>query len=160
MHMVKTAFLAGAALLALAPLAVTTTASAAPAAPARSAPGTPSAAHHAASKGVAPAATYNNGCGAGYGVIDSLPIGTLGTVFLTYNSSTHDNCVVTVRNSAGAATNVVAGMKLSGTSTWHYDQGNYTTYAGPVYLAAAGKCVDWYGIIGSTTNVEYNSHCG
>ncbi|PJN29926.1 spore-associated protein A [Kitasatospora sp. CB02891] len=106
----------------------------------------------------AQAASYNGACGSGYSVIDSLSVSG-GTVFLTYNSGNGQNCVVTVRNSSGSAVFVDAGIKISGSSTWIHDGGNYTTYAGPVRVYAPGQCIDWYGTIASTA-VQYNSHCG
>ncbi|HEY5835967.1 spore-associated protein A [Streptomyces sp.] len=107
------------------------------------------------------AAAYNGACGSGYGVIDSLPISTLGTAYLTYNSSTGKNCVVTVRANPGTAMYMAAAIRLAGNSASEViDAGNYTTYAGPVYLYAAGKCIDWGGQIGSVYNQEFGSHCG
>ncbi|WP_225877477.1 hypothetical protein [Streptomyces resistomycificus] len=51
--------------------------------------------------GAATVAKYNGVCGTGYAVVDSAPVGTAGTVFLTYNPSTGRDCVVTVRARAG-----------------------------------------------------------
>lgn len=108
-----------------------------------------------------PATAYNGVCGSGYSVIDSLPISTLGTVYLTYNSATGKNCVVTVRATPGAATYMAAAVELAGdSSSAVVDQGDYTTYAGPVYLYAPGSCIDWEGQIGSVYTGEEYSHCG
>jgi hypothetical protein len=49
----------------------------------------------------APVAKYNGACGAGHKVIDSANMENLGTTFLTYNSTTGENCVVTVRTRPG-----------------------------------------------------------
>ncbi|MFJ4920527.1 hypothetical protein [Streptomyces sp. NPDC088725] len=85
---------------------------------------------------------------------------TGGNVYLTYNSSTGYNCVVTVRNSSGSAVYMDTGVKKSGSSTWSYDAGQYKTYAGPIYVYGAGSCVDWYGTIGSSRQVKYDDACG
>ncbi|WP_443078897.1 spore-associated protein A [Streptomyces sp. NBC_01497] len=105
------------------------------------------------------AATYNGACGSGYTVVNSAAIGTSGTIFLTYSSATRDNCVVTVRNSPGAIINMYAGIAVHG-GLIKYDNGEYTTYAGPVYINAAGKCVDWIGVIGSDSGEKDNTNCG
>ena len=108
-----------------------------------------------------PATSYNGACGSGYGVIDSLPISTLGTVYLTYSGATGDNCVVTVRANPGTAMYMVAAIQLAGNSGSEViDSGNYTTYAGPVYLHAPGSCIDWGGQIGTVYNQQFDSHCG
>ena len=163
--MIRIGLLAGAVALTLAPL----TASAASAAPAgrtstsvnlRTAS---SSAHEpsAASRTARPAAVYNSACGSGYKVVDSVPISTLGTVFLTYNSSTGYNCVVNVRTNPGTAMHMEAAIALSGDgSTIHSNSGDFSTYAGPVYIKAADHCVGWWGWIGLYYNAEYNSHCG
>lgn len=109
----------------------------------------------------ASAATYGSQCGSGYSVVNhfNLP-DNRGTVFLTYSSSTGRNCVVTVRTNPGAATLTEAYLRRSSTSTWTKDSGNYTTYAGPVYVSAAGHCVDWGGTIGTATQFRYGTNCG
>lgn len=95
----------------------------------------------------ASAATYGGQCGSGYTVVRSSSVGGSGTAFLAYNASNGKNCVVVVRNSPGTAVPMTARLKLSSESSWQEDSGNYTTYAGPVYRAAAGQCVDWGGSI-------------
>ncbi|PBC67645.1 hypothetical protein BX265_8269 [Streptomyces sp. TLI_235] len=109
---------------------------------------------------VAEAATYNGACGSGYSVIDTLPLQD-GTIFLTYNRSNGNNCVVTVRTHPSSyLVNIEASIKKSGTSQWKQDLDFYTTYAGPVYLHAPGACIDWEGGINGEVNYQYNSHCG
>jgi len=108
-----------------------------------------------------PATAYNGVCGSGYGVIDSLPISTLGTVYLTYNNATGKNCVVTVRATSGAAVYMAAAIQLTDDdSSQVVDDDFYTTYAGPVYLSAAGQCIDWAGQIANVYTEEDASHCG
>ncbi|PWW66996.1 DNA-binding NarL/FixJ family response regulator [Actinokineospora spheciospongiae] len=107
--------------------------------------------------GTASAASYNGACGGGYRVIDSFGVSG-GTVFLTYNGST--NCVVTVRNSSGAAVPMNAWIKKSSSSTWIEDPGSFTSYAGPVRVSAPGVCIDWGGGIASSSHTEWNDHCG
>ncbi|NYH54843.1 hypothetical protein HNR06_004432 [Nocardiopsis arvandica] len=109
----------------------------------------------------ASAAAYNGACGSGYGVVNKIEFhDNRGTIFLTYNNSTGYNCVVTVRTNPGAAAPMEAFLRVSGTSTWKKDSGNYTTYAGPVYVAAASRCVDWGGTIGTITLDESRTNCG
>lgn len=120
-----------------------------------------SAAGTIAVAGPASAAAYGGQCGTGYGVVNqfSLP-NSRGTVFLTYNSSIGRNCVVTVRTNPGGATLMEAYLKRSSASTWAKDSDNYTTYAGPVYVSAAGHCVDWGGTIGTATRFRFGTNCG
>ncbi|WP_017573925.1 hypothetical protein, partial [Nocardiopsis halotolerans] len=87
------------------------------------------------------AASYNGACGSGYGVVNKIELpDNRGTTFLTYNNSNGYNCVVTVRTNPGATTLMEAFIRTSGSSSWKKDRGDYTTYAGPVYLHAAGQC--------------------
>lgn len=109
--------------------------------------------------GTASAAGYNGACGGGYGVIDHAALPG-GTIFLTYSGSTGLNCVVTVRDTPGAAEFMNAWIRVSGNPTWNQDPGNFTSYAGPVYVYAPGRCIDWGGAILGYGWTEYNSHCG
>jgi hypothetical protein len=110
----------------------------------------------------AAAATYGSECGTGYSVVNSAPIGTKGTVFLTYSSATGKNCVVAKRNTVGSAVLIEAGLSISPAGThWDvYDGGYYTSYAGPIYLYASGKCVDWMGRISGTEGGKRGTNCG
>lgn len=101
---------------------------------------------------------YNGVCGSGYGVIDSHAL-TGGTIYLTYNGSTEKNCVVTVRSSPGSAEYMLAEVSLAG-APWNADSGNYTTYAGPVYVYAPHSCIDWGGGISSNYWSDLDTHCG
>ncbi|WP_225877478.1 hypothetical protein [Streptomyces resistomycificus] len=40
-----------------------------------------------------------------------------------------------------------------------FDSGNYTTYAGPVYIGHPGHCVSYWGRIGSQSGGADNVHC-
>ncbi|WP_433424254.1 spore-associated protein A [Microtetraspora malaysiensis] len=109
----------------------------------------------------ASAATYGGQCGSGYSVVNSFHLpDSRGTVFLTYSSATGKNCVATVRTTSGTATLVEAYLKKSSSSTWIKDSGNYTSYAGPIYVSAAGSCVDWGGTIGTATQYKKGTNCG
>ncbi|MFF0285958.1 spore-associated protein [Streptomyces sp. NPDC005262] len=94
-------------------------------------------------------------CGAdghSYSVVASSPVkfsgGTVaGTVYLLYSSGNGKNCVVTVKTSyTGTATFTTAQLIIQNGNTY-VDQGNYTSYAGPVRGSAAGKCVKYWGSI-------------
>ncbi|MGQ4510786.1 spore-associated protein A [Streptomyces sp. DW26H14] len=124
---------------------------------ARVAPATPAPAK--AAKAVKAAAAYNNACGTGYGVVNSAPIGTAGTVYLTYSATTKKNCVVTVRANPGTAVHMTASLGLGSHPDTVVDQGNYTTYAGPVYLYAPGQCVSWRGEIAGAVAGKNQTNC-
>jgi hypothetical protein len=123
---------------------------AAQAAPAKAAP---------AKSAKAVAAAYNNACGTGYGVVNSAPIGSAGTVYLTYSATTKKNCVVTVRTMSGAAVHMTASLGLGTHTRDVWDEGNYTTYAGPVYLSAPGQCVSWRGEIAGAVAGKNQTNC-
>jgi hypothetical protein len=100
---------------------------------------------------------YNGACGSGYRVIDSHSL-IGGTVYLTYNSGTGRNCVVTIRSTPGSRLWMCANVSRA-RAPWIQDCGSYTTYAGPVYVAARNACIDWGGSIGNSSYYEYNTHC-
>ncbi|MEU6132914.1 spore-associated protein A [Saccharopolyspora sp. NPDC047091] len=107
------------------------------------------------------AAPYGDQCGSGYGVVNRFDLpNARGTVYLTYHSGNGTNCVVTIRSNPGTATLMEAFLRKSGSSAWTSDSGNFTTYAGPVRVAAAGQCVDWGGTIGTATDFRYGTNCG
>jgi hypothetical protein len=102
--------------------------------------------------------TASSLCGAGYSTVDQHPlVGAI--VYLLYNGSTGNNCVVTLATdvlgpSALASTLAVQG----GTST--KDSGTYTYYAGPITAHAPNSCVMWGGTHGSSTWTSGWGHCG
>ncbi|GAA2594614.1 spore-associated protein A [Streptomyces tubercidicus] len=107
------------------------------------------------------AAAYNGACGSGYSVVNSVPVTGKGTVYLTYSAKTGKNCVVTVRNSPGKRVSMYTYITATdGSSDWVYDSGQYTSYAGPVYLPGKGICVDWGGSIESVSVSVSGSNCG
>ncbi|WP_328405786.1 hypothetical protein [Nocardia sp. NBC_00403] len=110
----------------------------------------------------ASAASYGGQCGGGYAVIEQANL-IGGTAFLTYSNATGKNCVVTVRDEPGDELFMVARVGRSGDlQSTDVDQGNYTTYAGPVYVSAAHRCIDWYGQIRGDWNWvgQQTAHCG
>jgi hypothetical protein len=115
----------------------------------------------ATTKAAAATATYNGACGTGYKVIDSTPVGNVGKVFLTWNESTGKNCAVTIRNTPGAKIYMAVELNISSDheSTPVRDNGQYTSYAGPVYMNGRGHCAEWYGVIGSASGGD-SGHCG
>ncbi|MFD9425727.1 MULTISPECIES: hypothetical protein [unclassified Streptomyces] len=105
-------------------------------------------------------ASYNGVCGSGYALIDSVGLGGEAVVYLTYNSGNGKNCAVTLRNAVGAPELMDVVLRRSGddaSTVW--DSGNYTSYAGPVYLYAQGSCIDWGGLFRKRVTMG-NSHCG
>jgi hypothetical protein len=113
----------------------------------------------------AAAASYNGGCGSGYSVIGSKDVGD-GNAFITYNSSTGYNCVVTVSDTPGTAMYLDARLRIHRTDTvWksgEMDAGTFKYYAGPVYVYAKGSCIDYGGSAGNASYIQinYNVHCG
>jgi sialidase-1 len=99
-------------------------------------------------------------CGGGYGVIDSQPLGTAGTVYLSYNASNGQNCVSTMKSAAtGTGTATAAFLEVQG-SARQTDSGSFSYFAGPVKAAAAGKCVKWGGTAGGQSYTSEFEHCG
>lgn len=105
-------------------------------------------------------------CGGGsYHEIDSHRLGGV-TIHLLYNGST--NCVVTWRANPGSPTRLLAAIAKENADGSYTDFKNddkpYTTYAGPVKVSAAGKCIIWGGgvTISGVWNAWYSapSHCG
>jgi len=97
-------------------------------------------------------------CGAGFEIIDSVKLGSAGTVNLLWKGSTAQNCVTTLKMAnVGTPTATSAFLEPQG-STRTTDSGSYSYYAGPVIRSAPG-CVRWGG---STGGVGYTSgfeHC-
>ena len=82
-------------------------------------------------------------CGSGYSVVDSAALGTVGKVFLLYNSGNGYNCVTTLKyTSLGTPSSVSAFLEPEG-STRTTDSGSYSYYAGPVKRYAPNTCVKW-----------------
>ncbi|MFE7173357.1 spore-associated protein A [Streptomyces sp. NPDC057616] len=113
----------------------------------------------AVTRSAAAAATYNGACGTGYKVIDSTPVGNSGKIFLTWNESTGKNCAVTIRNTTGAKIHMEVTLKaIDSSQPAAKDSGQYTSYAGPVYVNGRGYCVTWGGTIG-TASAGDSGHC-
>lgn len=94
-------------------------------------------------------------CGSGYTVVKSAPVGTDGTTYLLYNSSTTTSCVVTMKSaSVGTASAVSAYVEPKG-GTRVTDSGSFAYYAGPVRAKATSGCVLWGGS-GRTVAVAFN----
>lgn len=106
-------------------------------------------------------------CGGGsYHEIDRHKLGSVAIIHLLYNGST--NCVVTWKTNPGTSTRVLAAIARQDSDgsfrDYKNDDDNYTTYAGPVKVSAAGRCIDWGGgiTISGVWNAWYSgpSHCG
>ncbi|WP_431679501.1 spore-associated protein A [Kitasatospora sp. KL5] len=109
---------------------------------------------------MAQAADYNGVCGSGHHIVDSMSLAD-DTAFLTYDSSTGQNCAVTVRNSPGSPVYVIASIRVAvGGSPRHKDGDYYGTYAGPVYVYAPGRCIDRAAQIDDDSAQQFGSHCG
>lgn len=106
-------------------------------------------------------AAYNGACGTGYKTVNSTPVGGIGTAYLTYNASTGKNCAVAIRNVTGDPVTMELLIRRTGGEIYaDQDSGSFRSYVGPVHVAAAGSCVDWWGSIDGTHFGEYGTNCG
>ncbi|MET8165836.1 spore-associated protein [Streptomyces sp. NPDC057456] len=113
----------------------------------------------AAPASAAPNTTPQKVCGSGYKTVNSAAVGSLGTVYLAYNSTNGNNCVVTIRNNPGNAVDMSAWIYVPDTNEGDDDYGRYTSYAGPSYVIGKGHCVDWGGGIANTYVSVIGSNC-
>jgi hypothetical protein len=106
-------------------------------------------------------------CGGGsYHEIDSHRLGSVATIRLLYNGSS--NCVVTWKTNPGTRSRLLAAIAKQDSDgsfrDYKNNDGSFTTYAGPVKVSAAGRCIDWGG--GAHVNGVWTvwmsgpSHCG
>nr|WSW71103.1 spore-associated protein [Streptomyces sp. NBC_00995] len=107
----------------------------------------------------APNVTPQGVCGSAYKTVNSVPVGSLGTVYLTYNSGNGKNCVATIRTNPGTAKDMSTYIYVPDTDEWAGDSGNYTSYAGPAYVYGKGHCVSWGGNIANVYVSVDNSNC-
>ncbi|WP_129311554.1 spore-associated protein [Streptomyces sp. L2] len=101
-------------------------------------------------------------CGKSYSTVNSAPVGShgsLGTVYLTYNSANGKNCVATIRTRPGTAVSMSAWIYVGDTDKSAQDYGQYTSYAGPVYVHGKAHCVDWGGNIANVYVQVSGSNC-
>ncbi|GAA4976516.1 spore-associated protein [Kineococcus glutinatus] len=106
-------------------------------------------------------------CGSGYKTVSGGYFGLTGAdMYVMYNSAAGRNCVAVVkRSNIGTATSVGAGFKLSSDPTWragvNYELGNFKYYAvSPTKYYAKGKCIDIYGVSGSSKVQQFKVFCG
>ncbi|MFE9728645.1 spore-associated protein [Streptomyces sp. NPDC005794] len=107
----------------------------------------------------APNITPQGVCGKAYKTVNSVSVGSLGTVYLTYNSSNGQNCVATIRTNPGSVKHMSAYIYVPATDEWAGDDGNFTSYAGPGYVYGKGYCVSWGGSIDNVYVSVENSNC-
>nr|WP_243274718.1 spore-associated protein [Streptomyces albus] len=107
----------------------------------------------------APGVTPQGVCGKSYKTVNSMPVRSLGTVYLTYNSSNGMNCVATIRQKPGRAVSMSVWLEVPDTGSAAQDSGQYTSHAGPAYLRGKGYCVNWGGNIDNRFVQVYNSNC-
>ncbi|MCX5418246.1 spore-associated protein [Streptomyces sp. NBC_00078] len=113
----------------------------------------------AAPASAAPNTTPQRVCGSGYKTVNSAPVGSLGTTYLTYNSANGKNCVATIRNNPGTALDMSAWIYVPDTEQGDDDYGLYSSYAGPTYVYGKGHCVSWGGNIDNVYVQVNNSNC-
>ncbi|MBB3059805.1 M23 family metallopeptidase [Microbulbifer rhizosphaerae] len=98
-------------------------------------------------------------CGNGFSAIDSHGLSG-GRVYLLWNGSSGQNCVVTIKSSkVGSPSSVSASLQIEGESKVT-DSGDFSYYAGPIKGAAANQCVKWGGSVGSSSWESRFGHCG
>ncbi|WP_328496678.1 spore-associated protein [Streptomyces sp. NBC_00414] len=107
----------------------------------------------------APNTTPQKVCGNAYKTVNSAVVGSLGTVYLTYNAANGQNCVATIRNNPGAAVDMSAYVYVPDTDESAGDSGQYTSYAGPAYVYGKGHCIDWGGNISNVYVQITGSNC-
>ncbi|MFI0240273.1 spore-associated protein [Streptomyces sp. NPDC016845] len=108
----------------------------------------------------APNTTPQKVCGSAYKTVNSAAVGSLGTIYLTYNSGNGRNCVATIRSTPGTAVDMSAWVYVPDTEQGDSDYGRYTSYAGPTYVYGKAHCVDWGGSIKNVYVSVYGSNCG
>ncbi|WP_394428109.1 spore-associated protein [Streptomyces sp. SGAir0957] len=108
----------------------------------------------------APNTTPQKVCGSAYKTVNSAAVGSLGTIYLTYNSSNGRNCVATIRSTPGTAVDMSAYVYVPDTDQGDSDYGRYTSYAGPTYVYGKAHCVDWGGNIKNIYVSVAGSNCG
>ncbi|MFJ9038492.1 spore-associated protein [Streptomyces sp. NPDC102406] len=107
----------------------------------------------------APNTTPQKVCGSAYKTVNSAAVGSLGTVYLTYNAATGRNCVATIRSSPGTAVDMSAWVYVEDTDQGDSDSGSFTSYAGPASVYGKAHCVDWGGNIKNVYVSVYGSNC-
>lgn len=91
--------------------------------------------------------------------MNSAPVGSLGTVYLTYNSKNGKNCVATIRANPGTLKYMSTYIYVPATDEWAGDDGSFSSYAGPAYVYGKGYCVSWGGNIDNVYVSVENSNC-
>ncbi|MFI7385891.1 hypothetical protein [Streptomyces sp. NPDC049813] len=92
--------------------------------------------------------TARSACGSAYSTtVAAADQGVPGKYYwyvLLYNPSNGYNCAMQIKDSKNGdynkASYIGVGIRVAGGS-WHEDKGNYTKYAGPVYVHAPNECV-------------------
>ncbi|MFD6551620.1 spore-associated protein [Streptomyces sp. NPDC058398] len=113
----------------------------------------------AAPASAAPNTTPQKVCGSAYKTVNSAPVASLGTVYLTYNAANGKNCVATIRQNPGTAVDMSTWIYVPDTDEGAQDYGRYTSYAGPAYVYGKGHCVDWGGQINNVYVQVTGSNC-
>ncbi|WP_159040946.1 hypothetical protein [Streptomyces sp. FxanaA7] len=121
----------------------------------------------------AEAATHSTACGSSYSRVGHYSLTSSfaqaanpgGYLDIYYSSSTGKNCAVVYPSSAhqGKTSNLEVDIRKSGNTTWIGQGGDFTYYAGPVYVSAPGACIDALGIIEDGYQYRggfYGKHCG
>ncbi|WP_205706650.1 M23 family metallopeptidase [Kineococcus vitellinus] len=102
-------------------------------------------------------------CGPGFRAIDWAYLrGSAGvhqgTVYLAWNASTSNNCVVTVKHRNRSASSATSAYLEPAGSKRSTDSGSFTSYAGPVTRSSPG-CIRWGGAISGVTYNSPSEHC-
>ncbi|ULR48102.1 spore-associated protein [Streptomyces deccanensis] len=108
----------------------------------------------------APNVTPQGVCGKAYKTVNSAPVGSLGTVYLTYNASNGENCVATIRKNPGTLKPMSTWVYIPATDEYAGDADDYSSYAGPAYVYGRNFCVNWGGSIDNVYVSVENSNCG
>lgn len=112
--------------------------------------------------GPAYAALYGGQCGSGYNIVNLADFSRPPRHGVPDLQRVHREELRRHQSgrSRGTATLMEAYVRRSGNTAWIKESDNFTTYAGPVYVSAAGSCVDWGGTIGTASQTRYGTNCG
>ncbi len=106
-------------------------------------------------------------CGSGYRTVSGGYFGLNGAdMYVMYNAASGRNCVAVLkRRNVGVASTVGAGFKLSGNTSWrsgvNYEVGRFKYYAeSPTKYYAKGRCIDIYGVSGTSSVQQFRVFCG
>ncbi len=90
-------------------------------------------------------------CGASYHFVNELPLAVkgrqVGLTVLGYSAKTRKNCAVTFKTARIGTPSLTAVSLRKQGGRFRTDKGKFKYYAGPVYVNAPGRCVQFGGLV-------------